>query len=114
MTTLVPKYRFELLVPLFYNDGTPIESEHIDRALNDLMEQFGAYRYQPTAPYEGAWTDVQPEQVPTMYRDRLLLLTVDTGREERVVQWFANFKQGLAETLRQVEIYIAVTEIFWL
>ena len=45
MTALTPKYRFELLVPLFYNDGTPIESEQIDRVLNALIEQFGAYRY---------------------------------------------------------------------
>ncbi len=36
MTALIPKYRFELLVPLFYNDGTPIESEHVDRVLSDL------------------------------------------------------------------------------
>jgi hypothetical protein len=114
MTALVPKYRFELLVPLFYNDGAPIESEHVDRVLSDLREQFGAYRYQPTAPYEGEWIDVQPEQAPTIYRDRLLLLTVDTDREESVVQWFAHFKQNLAETLRQIEIYVAVTEIFWL
>jgi hypothetical protein len=114
MIALMPKYRFEVLVPLFYNDGTPVESEHIDQVISDLIEQFGAYRCQPAAPYEGAWTDVQPEQAPTVYRDRLLMLTVDTDRDESIVQWFADFKLRLAEMLRQLEIYLAVTEIFWL
>ena len=111
---LKPKYRFEFLVPLFYNDGTPIEAEHIDRALHDLMQRFGAYRYQPTAPYEGAWTDVGAKQSNLVYRDRSMLLTVDTDRDESIVQWFTEFKLRLAELLRQLEIYITVTEIFWL
>lgn len=114
MTALIPKYRFGVLLPLFYNDGTPIESDRIEDVRLTLMTRYGAYRFQPDAPYEGEWTDVQADQPPTVYHDNLVMFTVDTDRDESVLRWFSDFKQPLAEVLRQVEIYVAVTEMFWL
>ena len=75
MRELTPKYRFELLVPLFHNDGSPVEPERIQRVTEALRERFGAYRFQPTAPHTGMWTDVRPDQEPVEYRDDLIMLT---------------------------------------
>ncbi len=114
MNLLQPKYRFEVLLPLFYNDGSPVEGEKVDAALAEVLGRFTAYRYQPTAPFHGEWTDLQTAPQPTVYRDQLILLIVDTERTDECVEWFHAYKSRLAETFQQVEIYIAVTEIYWL
>ncbi len=33
--------RYEIYLPLFYNDGTPIEPEKFDQIERDLVERFG-------------------------------------------------------------------------
>jgi hypothetical protein len=38
----MPFERYEILLPLNYNDGTPIEPEKFQETRRELVEQFGA------------------------------------------------------------------------
>jgi hypothetical protein len=49
-----------------------------------------------------------------VHRDRLLLLIVDADRDVSVIQYFVDLKQRLTDLLQQIEIYVTLTEIYWL
>ena len=40
----IPKHQIEILLPLFYNDGTPVESGKIDVTVSEIVEKFGGCR----------------------------------------------------------------------
>ena len=68
----MPFERYEILLPLNYNDGTPLEPEKFQETRRELVEQFGALTMDaPTIA--GLWTSSGPE-----YRDELLRFVVDT------------------------------------
>lgn len=46
--------RFEILLPLNYNDGTLIEPEKFDQTAEDLCDRFGAVT-QDTVRITGTW-----------------------------------------------------------
>jgi hypothetical protein len=109
MSLGAPKYRYELLLPLYDNEGHPIDPLEITRVREQLGAKFGGYRFQPTAPYHGSWEDAG-----VTYEDVALLFTVDGPREEADLYWFHDYKEELKKAFRQVEIYLAVSEIIWL
>jgi hypothetical protein len=114
MAELQPKYRFELLLPLYDNAGQPIPPQHLLDVRVQLMERYGACRTQPSAPHLGWWQDPDMDREPAVYEDWALMFTVDTNRTADEVSWFADLKPRLLDTFQQLEIYLAVTEIFWL
>jgi hypothetical protein len=110
---LTPKYRFEILLPLFDNTGKPIAPEKIAMAIGEVQETYGACRLQPSAPTLGWWTDATSAQAEK-YEDWTIMLTVDADRTEEHLAWLSGFQSRQEEALEQIEIYVAVTEIFWL
>lgn len=49
------------------------------------------------------------------YRDKLLLLLVECDRTAANLRWIESYKnETLLDQFRQIEIYLAVTEILWL
>jgi hypothetical protein len=49
-----------------------------------------------------------------VYREGLLLFTVDAPREDESLDWMLSFKKRLKQQFAQIEIYTAVTELLWL
>ena len=48
--------RYEIYLPLFSNDGTPIEPEKFDQVERELVEQFGGVTtVQRQFPLRGVW-----------------------------------------------------------
>jgi hypothetical protein len=48
--------RYEIYLPLFYNDGTSIEPEKFDQVERELVEQFGGVTtVQRQFPLRGVW-----------------------------------------------------------
>ena len=43
----MPLERYEILLPLKYNDGTPIEPEKFQQTRKELVEKFGAITVEP-------------------------------------------------------------------
>lgn len=107
----VPKYRFELLIPLNHNDGTPIDPQILIDIKDELLERFRGGRIQPLSPYLGWY--VEAERV---YTDLALLFTVEGDRTEENIRWFQDYKRNTLFPLLedQVEIYLAVSEITWI
>lgn len=103
------KYRFELLLPLTDNEGNPFEPEIFFQVQQDLLERFSGYRCQPLAPHLGAWTEEE-----TTYYDQLLMFTVDAPRSNESLDWFLEYKEHLKVRFRQMEIYLAISEVLWL
>ena len=75
---------------------------------------------EPLSPHIGSWTEA--EQI---YHDQLLMYTVDAPREDASLNWFPvakrrgeavvqDYKESLKTEFKQVEIYLAVSEILWL
>ena len=103
------KYRFELLIPLLDNEGQPFEAEKIVSVRNQLLSRFGGCRMEPLNPHIGSWTEAEQ-----MYHDQLLMYTVDAPREDASLDWFIEYKESLKTEFKQVEIYLAVSEVLWL
>src|SRR2546421_4160296 len=64
--------RFEILLPLTYNDGTLIEAEKFDQTADELCDHFGGVT-QDSVHITGTW-----KYGGTRYRDDLLRMRVDT------------------------------------
>jgi hypothetical protein len=103
------KYRFEVLVPLADNDGRPFRWEKIERVGAALLDRFEGCRSQPLAPHSGQW-----RHRGAVYTEPLLLFTADAPRDDDSLEWMASYKQRLKRQFRQIDIYVAVTEVLWL
>src|SRR5947209_14359566 len=65
--------RFEILLPLNYNDGTDIEAEKFNQTAEELCQRFGGVT-QDTVRIAGTW-----QYGGTRYRDYLLRIRIDTS-----------------------------------
>jgi hypothetical protein len=103
------KYRFELLIPLADNRGHLLPSSKVEGVGDTLLGRFGGCRCQPFSPYLGAW-----KHRGHVYRDNLILFTVDAPRSDESLTWMLAFKARLKRQFDQIEIYVAVSELQWL
>ena len=67
----MPFIRYEILLPLKYNDGTPIEPEKFQQTKEELLERFQGLTIDP-GTIQGHWV-YQGEQ----FEDELIRLVVD-------------------------------------
>jgi hypothetical protein len=63
--------RFEILLPLFYNDGRPIEPEKFLATDDDLVQMFGATSTD-SVTVRGKW-----KYLSTVYSDQLVRVRTD-------------------------------------
>ena len=64
--------RYEIYLPLLYNDGTPIEPEKFDQVERELVEQFGGVTtVQRQFPLRGVWRGERQT-----YLDLIVVFTV--------------------------------------
>jgi ATP-dependent protease HslVU (ClpYQ) peptidase subunit len=94
------KRRYEILLPLKFNDGQPVPAEALNQTREELLARFEG----PTVhPYSllGIW-----QHEGQRYEDELVRLTVDVEDTEENQFFFSNLKTTLLERFQQVEIYI--------
>ncbi len=96
--------RYEILLPLTYNDGTEIEPEKFDQTAEELSEHFGGVT-QDTVRITGTW-----KYGGTRYRDQLLRIRIDTNDPAASV-YFRTAKALWKERFRQIDIWITAHEI---
>jgi hypothetical protein len=63
--------RYEVLLPVRFNNGQDVPEELLGEALNEIVKQFNAVSFHKQA-IEGQW-----RHEDTVYRDDLALLVVD-------------------------------------
>lgn len=97
--------RYEILLPLQYNDGTPIEDEKFDQTSAELADRFRGVTIEPRS-LRGIWL-----QEGTRYEDELLRLVVDAPDTPATRRFFAAYKETLKERFKQLDIWITAYQV---
>jgi hypothetical protein len=92
--------RFEVLLPLQFNDGRDVPSEWLAEAVLEIVDQFGAASYE-TQKLEGHW-----RQGGVLYRDNLVRVVVDVPDSAKSRQWMRLFKSRWKIRLEQLELWM--------
>ena len=92
--------RFEVLLPVQFNDGRDVPGEWLADAVLEVVEQFGAASYE-THPILGHW-----RHGAVLYRDNLVRLVIDIPDTPQNRRWMKTFKQRWKAKLEQVELYM--------
>jgi hypothetical protein len=92
--------RFEVLLPLRFNDGRDIPAEWIAEAVLEIVDHFGAASYE-TQKVEGHW-----RHGGILYRDDLVRVVVDVPDSARNRQWIKQFKDRWKVRLEQLELWV--------
>jgi hypothetical protein len=96
--------RFEILLPLNYNDGAAIEPDKFDQTAEELCERFGGVT-EDTLRTTGTW-----KYGGTHYRDELLRFRVDS-EDPQATAFFRDNKDSWKKRFRQIDIWITAHEI---
>lgn len=104
-------WRFNVHLPLLYNNGAQIEPEKIDAMLEDLQKQFGGYTKTPHIGHptvEGFYRSGDK-----IYYDALYLIEIDVPdcEKEQAIKYFKSFRDKYMKIYDQVEIYIVYYDI---
>ena len=92
--------RFEILLPLQFNDGREIPGERLAEAVLEIVENFGAASYE-TQKVEGHW-----RHQDVIYRDNLVKIVIDAPDEEANRQWMREYKARWKAKLEQLELWL--------
>ncbi len=92
--------RFEILLPLQFNDGREVPSDWLAEAVLEIVEKFGAASYE-TQKVEGHW-----RYQGILYRDNLVKVVIDTSDEEANREWMREYKKRWKEKLEQLELWL--------
>jgi len=96
--------KYEIYLPLKYNNGTNIEPEKFKQIREQLMAVFGAITVSSlSAPLQGTWRYGGVEFV-----DDIIRIEIITQEE---LEFFKNFKRRLKRNLRQLDILITMQHI---
>src|SRR6266404_6723406 len=94
--------KYEIYLPLKYNDGKEIEAEKIKQIREDLISVFGAITVSSrSSPYQGTWKYGGVE-----YIDDIIKVEIVTSGDKMTKKFLKDFKERLKESLRQVDILI--------
>jgi hypothetical protein len=97
--------RFEILLPLFYNDGRPIEPEKFLQTDDELVQTFGATSTD-TVVVRGRWL-----YQSTLYHDQLIRVRVDVEDNQENRQTIKAIKEVLKVRFEQQDIWITAHPI---
>lgn len=96
---------YDIFVPLYYNDGTPVESVRFQDLQARLLERFEGLTYFPQ-PNQGFWKFGN-----VTYRDEIVIYRVISQDPATSRAFLANLKEQLKNEFRQQEILIIEREI---
>ena len=97
--------RFEILLPLRFNDGQPVPDELVGETLLELRQRFGAVSAE-TQVIRGHW-QYQGE----VFRDELVRVFVDVADTEEQRAFFVAYKEQLKARFRQLDIWMTTYPI---
>jgi hypothetical protein len=92
--------RFEILLPLKFNDGRPIPDELIGQTLRELRVQFGASSWE-TQLIRGS-----SQHEGHVYSDELVRVFVDVPNTKPNVAYFIQLKARLKDRFEQLDIWM--------
>ena len=103
--------KYEVFLPLKYNDGSEIEKEKFDEVENELADRFGGLTAVETSnPLRGIWKD----DGETYVDEIVILTTLDFGGNDDNSEFFTNLKERIKKSFDQLEVLIteSITNVF--
>lgn len=97
--------RFEILLPLYYNDGRAIEGAKFLATDDDLVAAFGAASTDQVT-VRGNW-----KYQSTIYSDQLIRVRVDVEENEENLATMRSLKETLKARFDQIDIWITAHRI---
>ena len=94
------KRRYEILLPLKFNNGAPISEDALARTKDEILERFDGLTVVPQSVL-GIW-----KSEGQRYEDELVRFVIDVDDTEENQFFFANLKTVLLERFEQLEIYM--------
>jgi hypothetical protein len=92
--------RYEVLLPLKFNDGRPVPDELLGATLQELERQFGPISCE-SQPILGLW-----RHEGQTYRDKQVRVFVDVLDTDENRDFFAAFKERLKARFHQHDLWI--------
>jgi hypothetical protein len=92
--------RFEVLLPLRFNDGRDVPPDWLAEAVFEIVDRFGAASYE-TQKVEGHW-----RHGGVVYRDDLVRVVVDAPDSAENRDWMKTFKERWRVRLEQLELWV--------
>ena len=92
--------RFEILLPLQFNDGSDIPTDWLAEAVLEIVGKFDAASYE-TQKVEGHW-----RYQGVLYRDNLVRIVVDIADTDENREWMREFKKRWKVKLDQLELWL--------
>ena len=97
--------RYEVLLPLQFNDGRDVPGEWIAEAVLEVVDRFGAASYE-TQKVEGHW-----RQGGISYRDTLVRLVIDIPETDDNRDWMKELESRWKSRLEQLELWVVSYQI---
>jgi hypothetical protein len=97
--------RYEILLPLRFNNGQPVPDELVGQTILELRQQFNAISAE-TQVIRGHW-QFQGEE----FRDELVRLFVDVSDTAENRTFFVNFKEVLKTRFQQHDLWMTAYPI---
>ena len=97
--------RYEILLPLRFNDGQPVPDELVADTLLELEQRFGAVSSE-TQTIRGLW-----RYEGESYRDDLVRVFVDVADQADHRRFFVEFKERLKSRFQQIDIWMTTYPI---
>ena len=97
--------RYEILLPLRFNDGGAVPDTLVGDVLIALRERFGAVSFE-TQTIRGLW-----QHEGSVYRDDLVRIFADVPDHPGHRAWFIEFKERLKRDFQQLDIWIVTHPI---
>ena len=92
--------RFEILLPLQFNDGNDIPPDLLAEAVLEIVDKFGAASYE-TQKVEGHW-----RFQGVLYRDNLTKIVIDIADSDENHDWMRQYKKRWKLKLDQLELWL--------
>jgi hypothetical protein len=90
--------RFEVLLPLHFNDGRKVPSKWLDEADMEIVAKFGAASHE-TQRVQGYW-----RRGGKLYLDSLVRLVVDVPDTSSNRAWMRGFRDRWRQRMEQIEL----------
>ena len=99
--------KIEIIIPIHYNDKTPIEDENFTLIYDTIKEKFSAVNAEESN-IKSQWLDRTTKKYVSDVNRRLWVICEDTERNRN---YFESLKDPIEKILRQKEILMFITPI---
>ena len=99
--------KYEIYLPLKYNDGREIETGKFKQIREELIAFFGAITVSSqSAPYQGTW-----KYGGVSFVDDIIKIEIIASADRGTKNFLRKFKQRLKKLLNQLDILITAQDI---